>query len=530
MKPLRFLAIAAGVVGFGLQALAAPQSTLSPSTLSPSTLQARSLPALPQNLPSWLDNIDTNHIFYKRGVYNDDVYNIRPLAYDLNAISVGHALAYEDLVTGKSAQLETKTYERIKHVLANPPRFMPDEANLSPTFGRRYGVLEQVFDWTHILHAQTVDVLASNKMTHAQKEVEIERLWDYYFTKVPYAITPLPLNMEWLDSQPYSGAFRRQYPKVNGLFWGYHWLQGAMYDTLYGLNLEQQKRSYEVVGERYHRTELLRTNRPFMPMFAELSPKFAVQFPHIANAFDNLHMLHDMVNDILASEWMNEAQKAEQIKLAVWIVSAQAHRDEKPGDGNEKSGLHDHRFMEGMPGMGMMKGATKEVMWMDGMGWMSMNECHHCSMALPRGENSWRSSAVSADGWTMRVRCAMCARDMAAETKGRALLRIPLESPEKTLVVASDKAGNLSTDTPQVLFLEEPQSHVKCHEWSRAFSNRAAFEAWVKDKPQYKDAKLLTFDEWAQMEGDKPDTYAKPEGPVKGNPYQGAATESGDTP
>lgn len=485
-----------------------------PRSTPPST---RTLPPLPDNLPTWMDNKKQNHIFYKRGVYNDDVYNIRPLALDLNAVAVGHALAYEDLVTGKAATLESRTFERINRVLKNPPKFMPDEANISPTFGRRYGVLEQMFDWTHILHNQTVDVLASTQMTPAQKDKEIKALWDFYFNSVPYAITPLPMNMEWLDSQPYSMAFRQKYPKVNGLFWGYHWLQGAMYDGLDGLTLEQQRTSYEAMGKRYHETELYRTDRPFMPMFAEVSPKFAAKYPHIANAFDNLHMLHDMVNDILASDWMSEPQKAEQIKRAMWIVSHDAHRNEKPGD--NKTGLHDHRFMEGMPGMGMMKGSTTEVMYMPKMGWMRMDECHHCSMPLPKGENEWRASTVSAEGWTMRTRCALCARDMGAESKGEAILRIPLESPDKTLVVLSSADGTLRTTTPDVLFLEEPGSHAKCHEWSRAFSNQAAFNAWVQANPKYKDAKPLTWQQWANIEpADTPDTYEKPKGPVE-NPY-----------
>ena len=343
----------------------------------------QALPALPANLPAWLGNTDKNHIYQRRGVYNDAIYNLRPLALDLNAIAVGHAFAYEDLVTGKAAGLESNTYNRIAQVLQKPPRFMPDEGAISPTFGRKYGVLEQVFDWTHVLHAQTVDVLASTKMTHDEKERETTGLWDFYFTSVPYAITPLPMNMEWLDSQPYSGAFRTKYPKVNGLFWGYHWLQGAMYDGLDGQTLAQQKRAYEVTGARYHDIELKRTDRAFMPMFAEVSPRFALQHPKLANAFDNLHMLHDMVNDILATQWMSDAQKKEQITRAIWLVSAEAHRDCKAGE--NKGGAHDHRFMDAMPGMGVMKGGTTDVMWMEVMGWMSTSQCHHCTMPLPNG-------------------------------------------------------------------------------------------------------------------------------------------------
>jgi len=107
---------------------------------------AQTLPPIPTNLLDWMDNKDKNHIYRKRGSYNDAVYNVRSLALDLNAIAVGHAFAYEDLVRGKAKDLETKTFARINWVLNNPPRFMPNEANISSTFGRRYGVLEQLFD------------------------------------------------------------------------------------------------------------------------------------------------------------------------------------------------------------------------------------------------------------------------------------------------------------------------------------------------------------------------------------------------
>jgi hypothetical protein len=492
---------------------------------------ARSLPPLPENLPAWLDNKQKNHLFYKRGKYNFDVYGVPALARDLNAVAVGHALAYEDLVTGKAAGLETKTYARIDHVLKHPPRFMPDEATLSPTFGRKYGVLEQVFDWTHVLHAQTVDVLVSTDLTEAEKDREIERLWKFYFERVPYAVTPLPLNMDYLYSQPYSQKFRNTYPKVNGLFWGYHWLQGMMYDALWQHSRTDQTAIYALVGDQYHQRELYRTDRPFMPMFAEVSPRFAARFPHIANAFDNLHMLHDMLNDILASEWMTEKQKDEQVKRAIWMVSAAAHAGETAGPG--ASGkvatsehpdrlFHDHRHFVGMAGMGMMKGMSPELMWMEGMGWMSMAECHHCSMPLWDGAEAWRNPTVTAEGWSMRVRCALCARDMAAETKGRAILHLPTEDPLRPVVVLSDEQGNLKTSVTQAVFLEVEASHAGCEHWSRAFTTRAAFDAYVQANPKLAGAKALSFAEWSERQGEKPDTYFKPKGPSE-NPYQ--ATE-----
>ncbi|NCR09526.1 hypothetical protein [Microcystis aeruginosa] len=316
--------------------------------------QTHTLQAIPDNIPAWMYNKQRNHIYPQRGIYNNAIYNVRDLALDLNAIAVGHAFAYEDIVTGKAKDLETKTYQKINWVLKNPPKFMPDEGNISPTFGRKYGVLEQVFEWAHIFHAQTVDVLASSKLTNKEKEAEIEKLYQFYLTKVPYAISGLPMNMGYLDSQPYSQAFRQKYPKVNGLFWGYHWLQGTMYDLLYEKTLEEQKQAYKQVGKQYHSQELYRTDRAFMPMFAELSPKFARRFPEISNTFDNLHMLHDMVNDILASDWLTPQQKDEQITRAIWLVMAANHQGMEAGKNYGGEGLHDHRFESGIPGMGLM--------------------------------------------------------------------------------------------------------------------------------------------------------------------------------
>lgn len=501
-----------------LQAASMESMKHPPPKMVEKDMSPKALTPLPSGLPSWIWNKKKNHIFYKQAPYNYDIYNIKPLAYDLNAVAVGHAMVYEDMVTGKAATLDTETFNRINWVLKHPPKLMPDEANISPTFGRKYGVLEQVFDWTHILHAQTVDVLASTKLTEEEKEKEIEALWNYYFESVPYAVTPLPMNMGFLDSQSYSMAFREKYPKVNGLFWGYHWLQGVMYDMLWSKTLSQQRSLYDVIGERYHQAELYKTDRSFMPMFAEVSPRFSARFPHIANAFDNLHMLHDMVNDILASNWIPEEKKEEQILRAVWLVSAEAHKGEKPGDVKEEGGEHDHRFMAGMPGMGLMKHGTEEVMWMDAMGWISMADCHHCSMALPEGKDAWRVATVMAEGWTMRVRCALCARDMAAETKGRAVLHIATENQHKPLIIISDDAGNLTTDMPEAVFLEQPASHRSCHRWSRVFTSKEAFNDYVKENQQFKDSNPVTFQEWADLHGNKPDTYIKPEGP-EGNPY-----------
>ena len=61
-----------------------------------SKMGAQTLPPSPQNYPAWMKSKKRSHIFYKKGSYNFDIYNVKPLAYDLNAVAVGHAMAYED--------------------------------------------------------------------------------------------------------------------------------------------------------------------------------------------------------------------------------------------------------------------------------------------------------------------------------------------------------------------------------------------------------------------------------------------------
>ncbi len=467
--------------------------------------------------PAWMNSPRPMEVFRLRASHNDAVYNLPRLARDLNAVDVGHATAYEALVTGREAVLETEVWGKIAHTLKNPPSFKPDEKSISPTFTKLFGELHLVFDWAHVLHAQTIDVLLSG-LTHSQMEAEIERLWTFYRTRAPYAISGLPMNMEFLDSQRYSGHFRIKYPKVNALFWGYHWLQGAMYDMLYRVPREMWEPSYDVVRSQYFERELWDTNRDFMPMFAEQSPRFAARFPELANVFDNLHMLHDMVNDILADESLNAKEKHSEIRMAILMTLHSSHANCDPGEG-EVMTLHDHRHMNGMPGMGMMVGGTPELMYMPRMGWMSMEECHHCSMFMPDHNMRWRRSTVSVDGWTMEVRCPLCARDMAAQYLGRAILRLPTEDPNQLLVLVGDEMGNYASSLKDVVFLEMEGEHPECNRWSYAFTSISAFRRYIAENPQYQEAKPYSLEEWSALAGRKPGTYERKQGPVD-NPYK----------
>ena len=160
---------------------------------------------------------------------------------------------------------------------------------------------------------------------------------------------------------------------------------------------------------------------------------------------------------------------------------------------------------------------------MSGMGWMNMTECAHCSISLPES-GPW-GATVTANGWTMTVRCMMCARDMASETIGRAIIRGATEDPNKTIVLISDEEGNWQTNLPNAVFLEVMADHPECSGWSRVFTSKDAFDAYVKENPDYKDAEPLPLSAWAQRNGGKPETYRRIDKP---NPYRTDPPQGGD--
>lgn len=484
---------------------------------------AQALPALPNGLPAW---IKLNPVLDAR--FYNFYHNLgvrHPIFDDLYVGDMCHAIVEEALATGATRDLETASYSRMVGMLRDTAATSERESARPPaerfarklsTLGHRYRYIQVAEVEAHEVHHQILQVLTDPNLTPSEQDRQIEEIARQYF-RLPYAITPLPMNMVWLDGQVYSGKFRRRYPKTNALLWSHHWLSNSVFDAVYRKAQIQQAAAYSLVEDRYQKTELNRLDRPVMPMMAQTSPAFAARFPELANLFDNLHMLHDVINDILVSEGLAAKQREQQLQRAVWLFTAEAHKAEKPGGYSARNPLHDHRFAAGLPGMGLMRGGTPDLMFQPGLGWMRMDRCHHCSLPLPQGKDAWRCSRITAQGWTMRVRCALCARDLAAQTRGRVILHLPTEDPDESVVLTSDERGVLTTNT-NVVFLEQEAGHVGCGDWSRAFTSRAAFNAYVRAHPELRDAVPLTLAAWSKRTGKKPDTYVKPVGPVT-NPY-----------
>jgi hypothetical protein len=132
--------------------------------------------------------------------------------------------------------------------------------------------------------------------------------------------------MKLMQEQPYSLAFRKKYPKFNGLIWAYHWMQVGLYEPLV-VNTNSTSRQLGVRATVARFWQMLQdpphTFPYVMPMTAAVAPHFAARYPEAAIIFDNLHSMHDVVSDILANPSVRRDRKRAEI-----LRAAQRFRDD----------------------------------------------------------------------------------------------------------------------------------------------------------------------------------------------------------
>ena len=240
-----------------------------------------------------------------------------------NAFDYGHAILYERLWTEPDASpalLEEREYDYLtKRVLVRPPRVPLEEAAIEIKYAQLAPEAKQMFDWAHILHRQIYDVLADERLDDAAKDREVQRLIDYYKTRRDLAFSSKPKSMVLMQEQPYSLAFRKQYPKFNGLIWGYHWLQVGLYEPLIvGRTVaERQAGVRGTVARFWQMLQDPPRAMPYqMPMTAAVAPEFTRRYPEAAIIFDNLHSMHDVISDILANDSVPRNRKRAEIMIA----------------------------------------------------------------------------------------------------------------------------------------------------------------------------------------------------------------------
>lgn len=219
--------------------------------------------------------------------------------------------------------------------------FMPEYARLAP-------LAKEMFEWAHVLHRQAYDIMADQRLTEVERDQAMAELLEHYKGS-DLAFSDVPKGMEIMDGQYFSMDFGERYPRFRGLIWAYHWLQVGIYEPLL-LHEEPEARQAAVhatVARFWQMLEDPSTTLPtVMPMTPAIAPTFTARYPRFAAVFDNLHMMHDVVSDVLASEEVTTDGKREEIyrqadlfrdagsmtvSEKAWIAMALAHGVEAQG-------------------------------------------------------------------------------------------------------------------------------------------------------------------------------------------------------
>ena len=269
---------------------------------------------------------------YLGGSFNWQFFARYPAAGRLfNAFDYGHSILYETLWTKPDAdpsRLEVAIFDRLtRDVLRNPPRLPLVEEAIEPEYARLAPEAKLMFEWAHLLHRQVYDVWADERLDPAAKDRAVDRLLWYYRSRPDLAFSSKPKDMALMEGRPYSLVFRTRYPKYNGLIWSYHWLQVGLYDALIAGHAPAQRAAYvdSTVARFWSMIDGgVATMPSVMPMTAAVAPRFAARYPEAAIIFDNLHSMHDVVSDILASPKVPRAKKRAAI-----LEAARRYRDDE---------------------------------------------------------------------------------------------------------------------------------------------------------------------------------------------------------
>ena len=307
-----------------------------------------------------------------RGPWRGALSRELPQLYrEFNGIDFGHARLAATLLRSKRTPADVESARvQVLGFIRRKPAVPPDESLVDPVFARLAWKVQRTFEWTHAFHRSLYDLFARDRVT--DKRAAYKRLLAGYLQS-PDAITARPLDHHGrLWAFPESKAFRDSFPKFNSQIWAYHWLQGAAYDVQLLGPAAKQRELMKAILSQYHKY----LDRPpvewrFMPLMPEVAPRFSAEYPEAAAIFDNLHMLHDNVDDILTRRdlFPTRAKQRNAILKVRRFYLARNHQRTGP--------YAEYEFSPGERGLDAQGGHAKEMhgeMVMHGSGGIDADE------------------------------------------------------------------------------------------------------------------------------------------------------------
>lgn len=240
-----------------------------------------------------------------------------------NAFDYGHSILNETLWQKPEAPVEALDVKEFDFIttklLRDPPRVPLDEAGIGPGWTLVAPEVKAIFEWAHMLHRQLYDIIADDRIRPADRDRRVAEMLAYYKSRPILALSSLPKGMDLMEGQSYSLAFKKRFPKYNGLIWSYHWLQMTIYDAMMESTSAAEKRAnVKAVTDRFREmTDGGMASLPsVMPMSPAIAPTFSAAYPEAAIIFDNLHSLHDVVSDIFANPAVPRSLKRQELLAA----------------------------------------------------------------------------------------------------------------------------------------------------------------------------------------------------------------------
>lgn len=253
----------------------------------------------------------------------------------LYAFDYGHALVYERLLLNKGKISDPEKFEKelltdIFKILRNPPDVKNDEADIAPNYVYQFPLVINLFDWSHMLHQFVFDAMVTIPDRGPVLKKRVYELFNQYKANKALAITEVCKTMIFMDGHYFSKAFRQQFPNFNLLIWSYHWFQIKLYEALMApTKMQRDANINQTIAEFWQLVSDLPDSAEFdmMPEVRDVAPTFAKMFPMLGGAFDNNHMLHDIISDILASDKVPYSQmKSEGLRMGRLDLDPEAYK------------------------------------------------------------------------------------------------------------------------------------------------------------------------------------------------------------
>lgn len=250
--------------------------------------------------------------------YNFSFYDAYPAAArSFYAAHYAHFGVYETLLdhgTGgvEAARAMEELRREVLEVVRRPPKFEPPAEVIAPRWSKMAWETGRAMDWTHMLHSQLYDILTDARVP--DRRAAGERAIAYYLSEPQSAFSTRGYGHRWMEGGgEWAGTFRERYPAMNGILWAYHWHHASIYEALMEEDPDERRRELDRVIAVFE-DSVLADPPDEMPLTGEIAPRFSRMFPAAAHIFDNLHMMHDVVNDIMADSRLSRVEKEVEIE------------------------------------------------------------------------------------------------------------------------------------------------------------------------------------------------------------------------